>query len=192
MSDGEISKAELLDRIESLEDKLEEKTKKIESLESELKDATGSARGAESAAVNAMNTAGDLEEHVERHEERISEVEAKVDPDPHMLQYQELDREQKVRMVREHLAMHARASASGGANITYRDVQFNVFGGEPSPHHCYDLMELAANADGYRMLDDPKRVAVRMDDVADPSLKEDNTTPGVVDGNKGRAEGGGL
>jgi len=85
-------------------------------------------------------------ERVEELEDRVAELEELVDPDPGGVAYEQLTREQKVHRVR--VALLEQATAGKSAAMKYKDVQW-LFDGRPSPGHAYDLMELAAEADGY-------------------------------------------
>jgi len=108
----------------------------------------------------------ELEETVDRLVERVGELEAKTATDDRA--YETLSRNEKVGMVREHL--HRRAQAAGGrAQIDYDDIVWEVFGGEPSADHAYTLMELAAEAEGFRVRDPDegnKHLAVDIDDAS--------------------------
>lgn len=62
--------------------------------------------------------------------------------------YEALTQNEKIGMVREELFERGRANA-GRAAMTYDDVMWSVFDGKPSADHCYKLMRLAGNADGF-------------------------------------------
>lgn len=111
--------------------------------------------GALSVAQEALQQVADLrselnarDEKIERLEYRIAELEGRVDPDPHEKPYSELERPEKVRMVRQELVARAEAS-NGKAQMDYSDVQWSVFDGHASARHCYDLMDLAVEEDGF-------------------------------------------
>lgn len=132
-------------------------------------------------AQRALSKVNELEAENEQLRERIIALEAAL---PDRSEYDDLDRETKVGMVREHLVERAREQ-NGHATIDYDGVMWEVFDGEPSARHCYDLMELAAQAKGF--------------DLRDPSggnreltVDIDATNPvlGFFHGNKDSVEGG--
>lgn len=88
-----------------------------------------------------------LEDENERLSERLSEIEAIVDPDPGQVQYDQLSSDQKVRKIREKLVNLA-SNTDGRGSLGYKDVM-QLFDGHPSAGHCYDLMERAATSDGF-------------------------------------------
>jgi hypothetical protein len=96
-----------------------------------------------------------------------------VDPDPSARDYARLTKQQKVHRVRRTLVEEA-ARSDGTARLRYKDVKW-LFDGQPSTGHCYDLMEVAANLDGF-VYDTPggsggqKRVRVNLDAVNDETL----------------------
>lgn len=98
--------------------------------------------------------------------QRVAELEEIVDPDPGSTRYKHLTRAQKVRRVRQTLVEKAR-TRSGKSKMHYDEVQA-LFGGRPSPGHCYDLMEQAGEMDGFDYdegADDQKRVRCNTDAV---------------------------
>lgn len=103
-------------------------------------------------------------------EARVAELEGLVDPDPGATAYQQLTKAQKVHRVRSALVEEAEKSG-GRAALKYDDVKW-LFDGHPSAGHCYDLMERAADMDGFAY-DRPagdggqKRVRVNLDGVND-------------------------
>ncbi|MEZ3163270.1 hypothetical protein ABNG03_00140 [Halorubrum sp. RMP-47] len=102
--------------------------------------------------------------------ERVAELEGLVDPDPGATDYQQLTKPQKVSRVRSALVEEAE-KRGGRAALQYDDVKW-LFDGYPSAGHCYDLMERAADLDGFAY-DRPsgdggqKRVRVNLDGVND-------------------------
>ena len=110
-------------------------------------------------------------ERVEELEDRVSELEELVDPDPGSVAYEQLTRDQKVHRVR--VALLEQANDGKPPAMKYKDVQW-LFDGRPSPGHAYDLMELAAEADGYVYdkagngnIEGEKRIRVEPDAVND-------------------------
>jgi hypothetical protein len=88
----------------------------------------------------------DRTRRLEELEDRVAELEELVDPDPGGTAYEQLTRDQKIHRVR--VALLEQATAGRAPTMSYDDVQW-LFDGKPSPGHAYDLMELAAEADGY-------------------------------------------
>lgn len=120
-------------------------------------------------AQRALQKVNDLEQRLEDQQEtidaqheRIVALEAKTEDTG---DYETLDRDTKVGMVREHIVERAR-NQHGKAAIDYNDVQWGVFDGEPSADHCYTLMQRAASAEGFNF-EDPdgqnKRLTVNID-----------------------------
>lgn len=68
--------------------------------------------------------------------------------------YDQLDRDTKIGMVREHAFRRAN-EGRGTATLDYKDIMWSVFDGEPGPHHCYDLMRWASEARGFVVKDPP-------------------------------------
>jgi len=103
-------------------------------------------------------------------EERVAELEGLVDPDPGSTSYEQLTKPQKVHRVRSALVEEAE-KRGGRAALQYDEVKW-LFDGHPSAGHCYDLMERAADMDGFAY-DRPsgdggqKRVRVNLDGVND-------------------------
>lgn len=114
------------------------------------------------------------EERIEDLEDRLADMEELVDPDPGHTDYAQLTPDQKVHRVRKHLAQEA--AKGNRPTMQYNDVKW-LFDGHPSPGHCYDLMERAAEADGYTYdtsghgnQQGQKRVRVNLDAVNDETL----------------------
>lgn len=132
-------------------------------------------------AQRALAKANALEDENEELRERIVELEARQSSSD---DYATLDRDEKVGMVREELVKRARAQ-HGRAAMDYDDVMWGVFDGEPSADHCYTLMQLAANAEGYDLRDPDggnREVTVDLDAAKDAT--------GFSRANKDFAEGG--
>lgn len=132
-------------------------------------------------AQRALAKANALEDENEQLRERIVELEARQSRSE---DYGALDRDEKVGMVREELVKRARAG-HGKAAMDYDDVMWGVFDGDPSADHCYTLMQLAANAEGYdlREPDGSNREATVDLDAAKDAL-------GFSHANKDSVEGG--
>ena len=108
----------------------------------------------------------------ERLRDRVAELEELVDPDPGGVAYEQLTSDQKVHRIR--VALLEQASAGNAPTMKYDDVRW-LFDGKPSAGHAYDLMERAANADGYVYEtgghgDGQKRIRVEPDAVNDERI----------------------
>jgi hypothetical protein len=100
-------------------------------------------------AQRALAKVQEQEQTISELQERVAALEA---AQPDRSEYDDLDRETKVGMVREHLVERAQ-DQHGRAAIDYNGVKWEVFDGEPSPDYCYTLMELAAEAGGFDLRD---------------------------------------
>jgi len=106
-----------------------------------------------------------LREENEHLRQRVTELEvAQPDADD----YTSLDRDAKVGMIRQH-ALAKADDNSGLAQLDYHAIRWEVFNGEPSCGHSYDLMEQAAEAGGFHMgttSDDNKALKVVLPEVS--------------------------
>lgn len=93
----------------------------------------------------------ELEDDLEAIADDLAQVNLRLSAQDEDRAYDDLSRDAKVGMVREYL--FDRATDGRGRTLDYSDVQEKVFDGEPSPRHCYDLMQLAAQADGFEVRD---------------------------------------
>ena len=114
----------------------------------------------------------DRTRRVEDLEQRVAKLEELVDPDPGGVAYEQLTSDQKVHRIR--VALLEQASAGNAPTMKYDDVRW-LFDGKPSAGHAYDLMERAANADGYVYEtgghgDGQKRIRVEPDAVNDERI----------------------
>lgn len=114
-----------------------------------------------------------LRQENEELQNRVAELEALVDPDPGATEYDQLTKDQKVHRIRTTLVETA-ARTNGGDAMKYKAVM-TLFNGHPSPGHCYDLMERAAQLDGFHYDTagsgkGEKRVRVNLDAVNDETL----------------------
>ena len=89
----------------------------------------------------------ELEDENRQLRERVAELEELVDPDPGNVEYGQLTKAQKVHRVRKAL-LEAATRSNGVASMKYKEVMA-LFNNKPSPGHAYDLMEAAAELDGY-------------------------------------------
>lgn len=103
--------------------------------------------------VEMIDAARMAVENVEELTDRVAELEEQVDSlknqtaDPAAQEYQHMNKDEKVRAVREKIRTVASRS-NGKAAMGYKDV-IQLFDGHPSPGHAYNLMESAGLADGY-------------------------------------------
>jgi len=103
---------------------------------------------------------------------QVDELHELVNPDPGSIEYDQLTKAQKVRRIRQTLVDSA--GNRGVAQLKYKEIMM-LFDGHPSPGHCYDLMERAAEADGFAydsagQGNGEKRIRVKTDDVNDDTL----------------------
>jgi chemotaxis regulatin CheY-phosphate phosphatase CheZ len=100
--------------------------------------------------VEAANTAL---ENVENLATRVENLEAKIEvlenraPDPSQKAYEDMDKADKVTVVRQKLKDVAE-NTNGKAAMTYKDV-LAIFDGRPSAGHAYDIMRSVKEVDGY-------------------------------------------
>lgn len=88
-----------------------------------------------------------LDNRLDEMGERLRRVERVVDTDPDRVEYQEMSKGQKVYRIRQELVEKATAT-NGKWRLDYQDVKA-LFNGQPSAGHCYNLMEAAAEMDGF-------------------------------------------
>lgn len=94
---------------------------------------------------------GELQELRDENEalrERIEELEKVVDPNPSRLQWEQMSKSQKVQKIRRNLLQYAKEDG-GVAKMNYKEVKA-LFDGQPSDGHTYNLMEAAADAEGFK------------------------------------------
>lgn len=109
------------------------------------RDAVELARTAIQRVNELEDTVQDQHETIQRQQEQIERLQAAL---PDRTDYAQLDKDTKIGMVREHLVNRAQEQG-GKAKIDYQGIQWEVFDGEPSPYHCYELMEKAGQEDGF-------------------------------------------
>ncbi|WP_135363464.1 hypothetical protein [Halosimplex halophilum] len=110
-------------------------------------------------AQRALAKVGDLEDRVEDQQDAIDDLQSELtavslrvsefDDDR---EYDQFTRDDKVGKVREYGFRRA-DEGHGRTKLDYKDIKWSVFEGEPSPAHCYTLMELAASAQGFEHRD---------------------------------------
>lgn len=122
-----------------------------------------------------------LEAENERLKERVAELEAKVDPDPTAKEYDEMDRSERVRKIRESLVTEAQRRTTNKSQMNYKEV-LRLFDNHPSAGYVYKLMQLAANADGFKYTDkDGKVIRVKADAVKDETLFHGVNNPSAME-----------
>jgi len=97
-------------------------------------------------AQQALQQVNELQETVKEQQELIEELQAAK---PQASEYDSLDREEKAALVKEHVVKKAK-DQRGKAAIDYSGIKWEVFSGEPSADHCYTLMKIAAQDDGFK------------------------------------------
>ncbi|MFB6256468.1 MAG: hypothetical protein ABEH58_07060 [Haloplanus sp.] len=123
------------------------------------------------ARMHLQERVDEVEAENESLRERVADLEQVVDPDPGAVEYDELSRPRKVHRVRRRLVETA-ARTNGKAAMQYSDVMW-LFDGHPSRGHCYDLMSLAGDLDGFRYDntgDTQHRILANLDGVNDETL----------------------
>lgn len=106
-------------------------------------------------ALKKANRVDELEERVRELEEETAALNLRLSELDEERDYTELSRDDKIGIVREEL--FRRATEGRGRTMDYTDVRDAVFDGEPSPAHCYDLMNWAADADGFEFRESDKK-----------------------------------
>ncbi|WP_155120455.1 hypothetical protein [Haloprofundus marisrubri] len=143
-----------------------------ESLQTQLRDLEARFEALNRARVAAFDQLTELEAQNERLKERVAVLEQLVAPDPESIPYETLSRSQKIHRIRKHLVEDAVKQQTGKSRMEYKAVKW-LFDGHPSPGHCYDLMELAGELEGftYETSDSrSNRVLVDLDAVNDETL----------------------
>jgi hypothetical protein len=119
----------------------------------------------ETTLIEAANRAA---ENYEELTETVAEVEQVAQADLDRMEYDQLTKQDKVRIIQSHLVEAADSNRRGTSSLNYREVRV-LFDGRPSPGHAYDLMELAGDERGfnYEQNGDEKnnRVTVNLDAV---------------------------
>lgn len=129
----------------------------------------GNLRAFEQRIKSLQETVDTLEETVRDVDQRVATIEAQVQLDMDEKDYEQLTREDKAREIQSSLIHAARESPTDKAAMNYREVRF-LFNGRPSTGHCYDLMDLAAQEDGFdyeEREEHENRITVNLPDVND-------------------------
>lgn len=98
----------------------------------------------------------DLLERVDELEDELTAVNLRLSEMDDEADYRDLTLDTKIGMVREH-AFRKADEGHGRATLTYDDVMWEVFEGQPGNNHCYRLLRRAAgyNNEGERTQDVP-------------------------------------
>ncbi|MFA1612027.1 hypothetical protein [Halobellus rubicundus] len=105
---------------------------------------------AQRALAKVNDLEGELEELRAEHEGTVEELTAlrlRTSEYSTDRPYDQLTRDEKIGMVREHAFEKADDATNGRARLVWDDIKWSVFDGEPSRGHCYDLLRLAAGTD---------------------------------------------
>jgi multidrug resistance efflux pump len=102
---------------------------------------------------------------------RIAHLEKVINPDEGERSYQQMTKAQKIYRVRTALVDEAVERETTTVSMDYKEVRW-LFNGSPSPGHAYNLMEAAAELDGFGYDEDrePTRVTVNLDALNDETL----------------------
>lgn len=103
-------------------------------------------------ALAKVNELEAVEDRVDDLEEELAAVSLRISEFDEDRDYDQLTRDDKVGKVREYGFRRA-VDGHGRTQLDYNDIKWSVFHGEPSPSHCYTLMELAASARGFEHCD---------------------------------------
>lgn len=135
-------------------------------------------RDAVELARTAIQRVNELEDRVEQQQEIIDAQQEQIELLQAAIQepreYDQFDKQTKIGMVQKHLMKRA-YDQGGKAKMDYDDVKWEVFDGEPSPYHCYELMKQAAQEDGFdyqEPSDENKRLVV---DLSEKRLSTSET-----------------
>lgn len=107
-----------------------------------------------------VEAAGKAVENLERLADAVDDLEGGLEeleqraPDPSKQSYDQMDRGDKATVVRSKLRKEASAT-TGKSMATYKDI-VRMFDGYPSAGHAYDIMETAAEGDGFDLGTSPE------------------------------------
>lgn len=96
----------------------------------------------------AIEIIASMHQTIETLEARVELLEEKL-PDADHRDYEQLDRYDKATIIRSQMREVAQ-NTNGKAAMQYKDIERH-FDGKPSAGHCYDIMETAANGDGFQL-----------------------------------------
>lgn len=127
------------------------------------------------AAAETAARMSELRERVGQLENRLVDIEDALDTTG--LEYQEMNKAQRVARIRDHLVGKAEDRQNGKASMTPDEIGA-LFDGHPSVGYTYKLADTAAEADGFdvgKPRDGNKRLTVELEAVnggADDSRRE--------------------
>lgn len=145
-----------------------------DAIEVRPEDALQVAQRALAKANDAEEMDQEILEEIDALRHRVVELELRLSEIDEDRPYDSLTLDEKIGKVREH-AFNRATEGHGKATLTYDDVMWSVFNGEPGPAHCYKLMRRAAGVDdegntvqdipGFKFQEDtrPMRLAVDAD-----------------------------
>lgn len=104
---------------------------------------------AQKALQKVNELEGDLEDLRDQHDqstEDLAAVKLRISEINEDREYQDLNFNEKVGLVREH-AFRKASRGHGRTTLDYKDILWAVFDGEPGNNHCYKMMRKAAGED---------------------------------------------
>jgi len=87
-------------------------------------------------------------ERVKELEREVNELQGAVDTDLHFREWKEMTKKDKVRRIQAELVESAQESQNGMDSMDYQDIIW-LFNNRPSAGHVYNLMEIAAEGEGF-------------------------------------------
>ena len=95
------------------------------------------------ALSKVIELEGRYEDEIEDLSEQLLEVQLRLSEIDDSRSYADYTLDEKIGIVREYA--YKKAKTQGGkTKLTYDDIMWGVFDGEPSPSHCYKLLRKAA------------------------------------------------
>lgn len=113
----------------------------------------------------------ELDGRVSELESEVADLLAVIEQTADGLEYDSLDRDQKIFRIRKHL-IEAAAGQNGRASIGHKEVKW-LFDGRPSKSHIYDLMAAASAVDGFEYRTESRgnyRLTADIPQITDTSL----------------------
>lgn len=87
-------------------------------------------------------------ERIDDLEAETAELQGAVDTDLHFREWKEMTKKDKVRRIQAELVESAQETQNGKDSMDYQDVIW-LFNNRPSAGHVYNLMEVAAEGEGF-------------------------------------------
>lgn len=128
--------------------------------------------GTDTHDMDAIETANKAVENIAEMGDRIAELETRLEaveeraPNPAEMEYARMGKAEKATVVRSKLKHEAEATG-GTASAQYKEI-IRMFDGNPSAGHAYDLMDAAAEIEGFNVGTNPegtKRLTCRLEAV---------------------------